>query len=78
MAEVTIKVDVPKEFKDEFEAALAEAVKQFVQNLNLSTLRKRLESKEESELIRWSVELGRKAKKESFKNSPSEISAEEK
>lgn len=39
-------------------------------------LLKRLNSKEEQELIRWSVELGRKAKKGSFKRLLSEISPE--
>lgn len=37
-------------------------------------LLKRLHSKEEQELIRWSVELGRKAKKGSFKRMLSKIS----
>jgi hypothetical protein len=39
-------------------------------------LKKRLESPEEQEIIRWSVELGRKAKKDSFKRLLSEISPE--
>ena len=34
----------------------------------------RLNSKEEQELIKWSVELGKKAKKDSFKRLLSEIS----
>ena len=38
---------------------------------------KRLKSKEEQELIKWSVELGRKAKKDSFKRLLSELSSEE-
>lgn len=37
-------------------------------------LLKRLNSKEEQELIRWSVELGRKAKKERFKRVLAEAS----
>ena len=37
-------------------------------------LLKKLHSKEEQELIRWSVELGRKAKKGRFKRLLSEIS----
>jgi len=39
-------------------------------------LKKRLESPEEQEIIRWSVELGRKAKKDYFKRLLSEISPE--
>ena len=37
-------------------------------------LLKKLESAEEKELIKWSVELGRKAKKDSFKRLLSEVS----
>jgi len=43
----------------------------------LKFLLKRLESKEEQELIKWSVELGRKAKKDSFKRLLSELSPKE-
>ena len=39
----------------------------------LERLEKRLNSEEEQELIRWSVELGRKAKRESFKRLLSEL-----
>ena len=38
---------------------------------------KKLESPEEQELINWSVELGRKAKKDSFKKLLSELSPKE-
>ena len=37
-------------------------------------LLKKLHSKEEQELIKWSVELGRKAKKDSFKRLLSKLS----
>ena len=40
-------------------------------------LLKQLESKEEQELIKWSVELGREAKKGSFKRLLSELSPRE-
>lgn len=40
-------------------------------------LLKKLHSKEEQELIKWSVELGRKAKKERFKRLLTEFSPEE-
>ena len=39
-------------------------------------LSKKLHSKEEQELIKWSVELGRKAKKGRFKRLLSEVSPE--
>ena len=38
-----------------------------------SLLLKKLKTKEEQELIKWSVELGRKAKKDSFKRLLSEL-----
>jgi predicted transcriptional regulator len=38
---------------------------------------KKFKSKEEQELIKWSVELGRKAKKDSFKKLISELSPKE-
>ncbi|MCK5043942.1 hypothetical protein KAR52_03005 [Candidatus Pacearchaeota archaeon] len=38
MAEVVIKVDIPSEFKEEFELALAKVVKQFVKQLRLSII----------------------------------------
>jgi len=38
-----------------------------------SLLLKKLNSKEEQELIRWSVELGRRAKKDSFKRLLSKV-----
>ena len=41
------------------------------------SLLNKLESKEEQELIKWSVELGRKAKKDSFKKLISELSIKE-
>ena len=43
---------------------------------NLLNLLERLESKEEKELIKWSVELGRKAKEGRFKKLLSKVSPE--
>ncbi len=68
MAEIIIKVDIPAEFKEEFRLALANILEQFVKSLQLVALEKRLESKEEQELVEWSVELGRKVNKDAFKN----------
>ncbi len=66
MEEIIIKVDVPKEFKEEFRIALAKVVEEFVKRirvLELEQMLKKLESKEEQELERWSIELGRKVNK---------------
>ena len=43
---------------------------------DLLKLLKRLKSKEEQEVIKWSVELGIKAKKDSYKRLLSEVSPE--
>lgn len=43
----------------------------------LEELHKRLESKEEKELTKWSVELGRKAKKGRLKRLLAELSTKE-
>jgi len=40
----------------------------------VEALRERLESKEEKELTKWSVELGRKVKKEAFKSLLAKLS----
>lgn len=47
-----------------------------LKKMKLKELSKKLESKEEQELIKWSVELGRKAKKGRFKRLLSELSPE--
>ena len=51
---------------------------ELVRRAFLLQLRERVNSKEEQELIKWSVELGRKAKKDSFKRLLSELSPEKK
>ena len=38
MSELMIKVDIPAEFKEEFELALSKVVNQFVTNLKLSII----------------------------------------
>ena len=76
-----ITLSVPEDLKSKMEGfpeinwsevareCLSERVKKLA-------LLKRLESAEEKELIRWSVELGRKAKKDSFRRLLSEVSPE--
>ena len=47
---------------------------ELVRRAVLLHLLKKVNSKEEQELIKWSVKLGRKAKKDSFKRLLSELS----
>ena len=61
-----LKIEIPdelekemEEFKDNWPEVALEAIK-------LKVLRKKLMSKEEKELIKWSVELGRKIKKGAY------------
>ena len=79
MAELTFKVEVPEQFKEEFRIALAKVVKEFIRRielLELEHIRKKSESKEEQELTEWSVKLGRKVNKETFKKILSQLSKE--
>ena len=50
---------------------------ELLKKMKLKELSRKLESKEEQEFIRWSVELGRKAKEGRFKRLLSELSPEE-
>lgn len=77
MSEIIIKVEVPEKLKEEFELALARIVKDFVARTKLEAIKTKLDSKEEQELIRWSVELGRKAKKGRFRRLLDGLPAEE-
>jgi len=74
MASITFAVD--DELKSEISKFvwlnLSELVKQELSRRE--KLLNKFNSKEEQELIRWSIELGRKAKKESFKKLLSELS----
>ena len=49
---------------------------ELVRRAFLLQLRERVNSKEEQELIKWSVELGRRAKKDRFKRLLAELSPE--
>jgi len=72
MTELIIKI--PDEIEKEMEKSQENWSKVAVDAIRLRLLRKKLESEEEKEITRWSVELGRRAKKESFKRLLSEIS----
>jgi len=50
---------------------------ELVRRAFLLRLLEKVNSKEEQELIKWSVELGRKAKKDSFKRLLAELSPKE-
>lgn len=65
MEEITIKVDVPTEFKERFELALDRVVKQFVRRLEFSIADEILsESKlSEQQVIKLSDELKQKVAK---------------
>jgi len=78
MASITFAVgeELNKEISRFIWINLSELVKQEL--LRRRELLKRVNSKEEEELIKWSVELGRKVKEESFKKLISKLSPEEK
>lgn len=66
MGEVIIKVNIPLEFKEEFKVALAKVVKEFVKRirfLELEQMLKKVDSKEEQNIIEQSIKLGRKVNK---------------
>jgi len=77
MASITFAVD--DELKSEISKFvwinLSELVRQEL--LRRYKFFNKLNSKEEQEFIKWSVELGRKAKKESFKKLFAKLSKEE-
>lgn len=77
MASVTFAIpdEVKKDMKELSWVNWSELDKiDLLNKMKLKELSKKLESKEEQELIKWSVELGRKAKKGSFKRLLSELS----
>jgi len=80
MASITLAVD--DELKSEMAKLLwvnwSELVRERLieRQKQAELLFKRLESKEEQELIRWSVELGRRAKKGRFEQLLKEVSPE--
>lgn len=79
MASVTFAIpdEVKKDMKELSWVNWSEIDKiDLLKKMKLKELSKKLESKEEQELIKWSVELGRKAKKGRFKRLLSELSPE--
>jgi len=73
----TVTLTIPDEVKEELQkfswVNLSEVVRQSI----LLFLLKKSQSPEEQELVKWSVELGRKAKKDSFKRLLSELAPKE-
>ena len=82
MASITFAVD--EEFKEKLSKFFwinlsALAMHELLRRQELlKKLKEQLNSEEEQELIKWSVELGRKAKKGRFKKLLSEVSPETK
>ncbi len=80
MASITFAIDeeLNKEIKKFLWLNLSALVKQELLRRHelLEKLKKQLNSKEEQDLVRWSVELGRRAKKGRFKKLLSELSPE--
>ena len=77
MASITFAVDekLNKEISELSWINLSEIVKQEL--LRRQSLLNKFKSKEEQELIKWSVELGRKAKKGRFNKILEELSPQE-
>src|SRR3989344_5736883 len=75
-------INVPEELKKQAEESNIDLSKLLVAMVKREVLKqillKRFKSKEEQDLINWSVELGRKAKKGRFKKLLSELSTEKK
>ncbi|MFH1592834.1 MAG: hypothetical protein ABIB47_05710 [Candidatus Woesearchaeota archaeon] len=65
---------IPDDTKEKMKALSWVNWSELVRRTFLLQLRERVKSKEEQELIKWSVELGRKAKKDSFKRLLAELS----
>lgn len=76
MAELKIKI--PDELEKEMQELPENWPEVLLETIKLKVLRKKVESEEEKELTKWSVELGRKAKKSAFKRLVSELSPEKK
>ncbi len=73
-----LKVRIPDELEKEMGELPENWSEVALEAIKLRVLRNKLESKEEKELTKWSVELGRKAKKSAFNRLVSELSPEKK
>ena len=67
---------IPEDTKEKMKSLSWVNWSELVRQAFLLQLREKLNSKEEQELIKWSVELGRKAKKGRFKKLLAELSPE--
>ena len=85
MTEEIISLRINRELKERmnsfnevnWSAVIRNLIEKRVEELSkIEKMRKQLETKEEQELIKWSVELGRKAKENSFKKLLSQLSKE--
>jgi|TARA_Y100000034_G_scaffold43783_1_gene53574 Mg/Co/Ni transporter MgtE len=79
MGMAQISIDIPNELKEELDAN-PEKSKELQEFLKRELLRdfllKKFNSEEEQDLTEWSIELGRKVKKERFKDIIKEVSPE--
>ena len=73
-----LKIEIPDELEKEMGELPENWPEVALEAIKLRVLRNKLESKEEKELTKWSVELGRKAKKSAFNRLVSELSPEKK
>lgn len=71
-----LKIRIPDEMEKEMKESKENWSEVALNAIKLRLLRRKLESEEEQELTKWSVELGRKAKKGRFKRLLSELSPE--
>lgn len=69
-----LKIEIPDELEKEMQELPENWPEVLLETIKLKVLRKKVESKEEKELTKWAVELGRKAKKGRFKRLLAELS----
>ena len=72
-----LKIKIPDELEKEMEELPENWSEIALEAIKLRILRKKLDSEEEKDLTKWSVELGRKAKKGRFKRLLSALSPKE-
>ena len=86
MAEEIISLRIGKELRNKMKlhdemnwsAVLRKAIESKLDELvEIEKLKKRLESKDEQEFTKWSIQLGKKTKKERFKKFLDSLSEEE-
>ena len=77
MAELKLKIVIPDELEKEMEKFKENWPEVALEAIKLRLLRRKLESKEEKESTKWSIELGRKINKGAFNRLLSALSPKE-